>query len=35
MPSLRSRLFYWLLKVQRPPSDLDKSLQQQRASMEN
>ena len=35
MPSIRSRIFYWLLKVQRSPFDPNRSIQQQRASMEN
>ena len=34
MPSLRGRVFYWLLKVQRPPFDPNKSVQQQRTSLE-
>ena len=29
MPSIRSRIFYWLYKVQGPPFDPDKSAQQQ------
>ncbi|HKZ86966.1 MAG TPA: alpha/beta hydrolase [Anaerolineae bacterium] len=35
MPSIRSRILYWLLKVQRPPFDPNKSVQQQRSLLEN
>lgn len=35
MSSLRGRIVYWLLKVQRPPFDPAKSVQQQRALLEN
>ncbi len=34
MPSLRSHLIYWVLKVQRPPFDPNKSVQQQRSLLE-
>jgi acetyl esterase/lipase len=33
--SIRSRIVYWLLKVQRPPFDPSKSVQHQRAFLEN
>jgi hypothetical protein len=35
MPSLRSRLIYQALKLQRPPYDPNKSVQRQRALLEN
>jgi monoterpene epsilon-lactone hydrolase len=35
MPSLRSRIFYWLLKYQKSPFEANNTLQRQRALLEN